>query len=102
MTKTMKKTFVPFKHGGNIANVIRPKLFHHAITLEKNMELLEVREFILKYQKKIISATLFSEYMKVTRFQERARKMTKELPIDLILLILDHSDGSSQNYLQTI
>ena len=65
------------------------------------MKIIEVKNFILKYKKRVIRATLFAEYLQVVRFQERVRKFKKEtsLPMEMILLILEYGDGGSQIYL---
>ena len=92
--RNTNKKFVPFKAGGDLVNVIRPKLFKHALTLGRDLTLVETRDFLLNHRKSISRATLFTEWLKVCKYRARVnavknQKTLPELPTELVLIIFE-------------
>lgn len=82
---------------------IREKLLLSAVEKLKKgeeIDLIFVRNVLLKHQKKVIRATLFSEYMKVSRFILKIKSFQSKtsLPIDILSLILIYNINDTCSY----
>ena len=70
--------------------VVRHQLYLHALRQQDYMTINSVKKFILKYNQRLIKATLLIEFCKVRRIQQISKIIdpNKELPVDILKIII--------------
>ena len=74
-------------------NTIQQRLHAHVLKQTEPMSLIDVRDFMKKYTKRIIRATLFIQYMRASKLYNLKKKLDPEndLPIEILqIIILDY------------